>query len=53
MWLMDGFSVTFFGRWRGAVRIHVSHIQLLYTVINMWGINVWKEHSRAANVHGN
>ena len=35
MWLTDGFSVTFFGRWRGAVRIHMSHIQLPYTVINM------------------
>ena len=28
MWLTDGFSVTFFGRSRGAVRIHVSHVQL-------------------------
>ena len=28
MWSTDGFSVTFFGRWRGAVRIHVSHMQL-------------------------
>ena len=28
MWLTDGISVTFFGRWRGAVRIHVSHVQL-------------------------
>ena len=24
MWLTDGFLVTFFGRWRGAVRIHVN-----------------------------
>ena len=24
MWLTDGFSVTFFGRWWGAVRIHVN-----------------------------
>ena len=29
MWLTDGFSVTFFGRWRGVVRIHVSHVQLM------------------------
>ena len=36
MWLTDGFLVTFFGRWWGAVRIHVSHVQLPYTVINMW-----------------
>ena len=28
MWLTDGFSVTFFGRWRGAVCIHMSHVQL-------------------------
>ena len=26
--LMDGFWMTFFGRWRGAVRIHMSHVQL-------------------------
>ena len=26
MWLTDGFLVTFFGRWRGAVHIHVSHV---------------------------
>ena len=32
MWLMDGFLVTSFGRWWGAVRIHVSHVQLSYTV---------------------
>ena len=35
MWLTDGFLVTFFGRWRGAVHIHVSHVQLLYMVINV------------------
>ena len=28
MWLTDGFLDTFFGRWRGAVCIHVSHVQL-------------------------
>ena len=32
MWLTDGFLVTFFGRWWGAVHIHVSHVQLPYTV---------------------
>ena len=32
MWLTDGFLVTFFGRWWGAVCIHVSHVQLPYTV---------------------
>ena len=35
MWLTDGFVVTFVGRWRGAVRIHMSHVQILYTVINV------------------
>ena len=35
MWLTDGFLVTFFGRWRGAVCIHISHIQLPCTVINV------------------
>ena len=37
MWLTDGFLVTFLGRWMGAVRIHVSHVQLPYTVINVHG----------------
>ena len=32
MWLTDGFLVTFFGRWWGAVRIHMSHVQLPYMV---------------------
>ena len=36
MWLMDSFLVTFFGRWWGAVRIHMSHVQLPYMVINVW-----------------
>ena len=45
MWLTDAFLVTFFGRWRGAVRIHVSHVQLTYTVINVQcdgGIHMWE-----------
>ena len=33
MWLTDCFLVTFFGRWRGAVRIHVSHMWLMCTVM--------------------
>ena len=54
MWLTDSFSVTFFfGRWWGAMCIHVSHVQLLYTVIDMWRINVWRGHSCVANVHSN
>ena len=39
---VDVFLVTYFGRWWGAVRIHISHIQLPYTVINVWGINMWR-----------
>ena len=38
MWLTDGFLVTFFGRWMGAVRIHVSHVHT--------------RESRTANVQG-
>ena len=30
------------------------HVQLPYTVINMWSINVWwRGYSHAANIHGN
>ena len=36
MWLTDGFLNTFFGRWRGAVHIHMSHMQLMCG-INMHG----------------
>ena len=42
----------FFGRWWGAVRIHINHVQLPYTVINMWGINVGGG-INMCNVHGN
>ena len=57
MWLTDGFWVTFFGRWRGAVHIHMSHVQLTYMAINVHGNcyymvegspNVW-----AIHMHGN
>ena len=53
MWLTDGFSVTFFGRWWGAVRIHVNHVQLPYTVINVWGINVCGGGINVCNIRGN
>ena len=33
MCLTDGFWVTFFGRWRGAVHIHMSHVQLTCGII--------------------
>ena len=33
MWLTDCFLVTFFGKWRGAVHIHVSHVWLTCTVM--------------------
>ena len=41
MWLTDGFLVTFFGRWWGAVRIHVIHVQLLYMVHRTRWTNLW------------
>ena len=41
MWLTDGFLVTFFGRWWGAVHIHVSHVQLPYTVHRTRWTHVW------------
>ena len=41
MWLTDGFLVTFFGKWWGAVHIHVSHVQLPYTVHRTRWTHVW------------
>ena len=41
MWLTDGFLVTFFERWWGAVRIHVSHVQLPYMVHCTRWTHVW------------
>ena len=41
MWLTEGFLVTFFGRWWGAVRIHMSHVQLPYTVHRTRWTHVW------------
>ena len=42
MWLTDGFSVTFFWKVEGTVRIHVNscvaHVWLPYTVINVQGV---------------
>ena len=50
--MVDGlFLGDFFGRWRGTVRIHVSHVQLPYTVINMWKINVWMEGAFTCSYH--
>ena len=41
MWWTDGFSVTFFWKVEGTVRIHVNsyvaHVWLPYMVINVWG----------------
>ena len=37
-YVVDGrFLGHFFGRWWGAVHIHVSHVQLPYMVINVHG----------------
>ena len=46
-----GFFGHFSWKVEGTVRKHVSHIQLPYTAINMWRINVWRGHSHAATVH--
>ena len=41
-YVVDGlFLGDFFWKVVGTVRIHVSHVQLPYTVINVWRINVW------------
>ena len=37
MWLTDGFSVTFFGRWRGQCAHTLIPVWLPYTVINVGG----------------
>ena len=54
-YVVDGrFFGHFFWKVVGTVRIHVSHVQLTYTVINMWRINVWVEGAfTCGNVHGN
>ena len=35
MWLMNGFSVTFFGRWREQCAYTLIYLQLPYMVINV------------------
>ena len=58
--LVDGrFLVTFFGRWIGAVHIHISHVQLPYTVVRcrvvgtfMWEFtHMWRRNSRVGVIH--
>ena len=42
MWLTDGFLDTFFGGWKGAVCIHVSHVQTRESrTANMQGGGGW------------
>ena len=49
MWLTDGFLVTFFGRWMGAVRIHgESHTRESRTA-NMQGGGVVSESRTSEN----
>ena len=50
MWLTDGFLVTFFGRWRGAVCLHMSHIQLP-CMLRVGVTHVWKGHSHVGVTH--
>ena len=60
--MVDGrFFGHFFWKVEGTVHIHVSHVQLLYMVINVWGINVWRGILvqltymviNVCNIHGN
>ena len=53
MWLTDGFLVTFFGRWKGAVHIHVSyvHTRESRTANVQGGGGVWRaEHRKTQKV---
>ena len=51
-YVVDGlFLGDFFWKVVGTVRIHVSHVQLPYTVINMWRINVWVEGAFMCSYH--
>ena len=50
--MVDGlFLGDFFWKVVGTVCIHVSHIQLPYTVINMWRINMWVEGAFMCSYH--
>ena len=49
MWLTDGFSVTFFGRWRGQYAYTLIPVWLPYTVINVQGRG-GKEHRKTQKV---
>ena len=53
--MVDGlFLGDFFWKVVVTVCIHVSHVQLPYTVTNVWrAITVWRGHSCAATIHGN
>ena len=51
-YVVDGlFLGDFFWKVVGIVRIHMSHIQLPYTVINVWRINVWVEGAFMCSYH--
>ena len=51
MWLTGCFLGDFFLKVVGTVRIHVSHVQLPYTVINVRRINVWVEGAFTCSYH--
>ena len=40
MWLTDGFFGHFFWKMEGTARTHLSHVQLLYTVITLEGEDI-------------
>ena len=51
-YVVDGlFLGDFFWKVVGTVRIHVSHVQLPYMVINMWRINIWVEGAFTCSYH--
>ena len=50
MWLPDGFSVAFFGRWRGQCAYTLIPVWLPYTVINVQGGGGGNEHRKTPKV---
>ena len=51
-YVVDGlFLGDFFWKVVGTVCIHMSHVQLPYTVINVWRINIWVEGAFTCSYH--
>ena len=45
------FLGDFFWKVVGTVRTHMSHVQLLYTIINVWRIKMWVEGAFMCSSH--